>query len=285
MTGDAASISLVNGREIDLLSVYDRGLLYGDGLFETIAVRKAQPCFWDRHMARLTAGAGRLGITSPETGLLLAEVRRLLKNRDQAVLKIIITRGAGGRGYQASESLQPTRIVQVFPWRDYPERYATDGIRARICNLRLGNNPALAGIKHLNRLEQVLARQEWNDPGIMEGLMMDAGGYLVEGTMSNLFLVRDRTLITPDLSGCGVAGIMRGIILDLASQRNIASSIRMCSLDDLKEADEVFITNSLIGIWPVRQIEDWQYQPNNLSKKLLDMVYNATDHDFEEHAG
>jgi 4-amino-4-deoxychorismate lyase len=267
----------INGEPLDCIPCSDRGLLYGDGVFETLAVDNGSCRYWSRHMARLQAGCERLAIPDVAPELLAAEAEGLVAGIQQGVLKIIVTRGSGGRGYRVPVQAVPTRILQLHPWPDLAPSLAGSGVAARLCNTRLGNNPALAGIKHLNRLEQVLARQEWDDAGILEGLLMDAEGRLVEGTMSNLFLVRDGMLLTPGLQRCGVAGIMRSVILDLAVQQAVAT--RVCDLypADLAQADEVFLANSLVGIWPVTAVDEYRFRKGPLTQQLQTLLAVHTE--------
>ncbi|MEN8106843.1 MAG: aminodeoxychorismate lyase [Pseudomonadota bacterium] len=255
MTTNVTRPVLLNGEPMDCVSSMDRGLLYGDGVFETITVQQGRPRCWRRHMTRLQAGCQRLGITAPDIDILQSEASVLLAGVEQAVLKLIITRGTGGRGYRVTGKEHPTRIMQLHPLPDMPESHGKAGITVRLCSNRLSQNPALAGIKHLNRLEQVLARCEWDDPDIHEGLLCDTDGNLIEGTMSNLFLVTNGVIHTPDLSRCGVAGIMRTIVMEMAEQQGIPLKITILPLAMLEQADEVFVTNSLIGIWPVSRID------------------------------
>jgi len=263
---------VINGQAADGISSLDRGLLYGDGVFESIGVEAGQPRFWLRHLARLAAGCERLGIPQPEGERLLEESRLVISGVNRGVLKIIVTRGCTGRGYRPTNDAIPTRIIQLHPWPDDTGTCHGSGVRVRLCRQRLGHNPALAGIKHLNRLEQVLARGEWADPGIHEGLLLDGHGCLVEGTMSNLFLIRDRVLMTPDLSRCGVAGILRTVVMELAAKVPMPLQIRALGLDDLRGADEVFLTNSLIGIWPVIAVEDRPYRRGTLTCRLQELL-------------
>ena len=257
---------LINGTTIDCVASTDRGLLYGDGLFETIAVVNGSMRHWPRHLSRLQAGCDRLGIPAVDGAMLEGECQSLVGDADKAVLKVIVTRGSGGRGYRVPDKLVATRIVQLHDWPVFPSTCAERGISVRVCNTRLGHHPALAGIKHLNRLEQVLARQEWSDPDIMEGLLLDSAAYLIEGTMSNIFLVRDGALLTPDLHRCGVAGIMRTQILELADRLPIDVQIGPVEMKHLQEADEVFICNSLIGIWPVIAVDASGYKTSDYGK-------------------
>ena len=259
---------LVNGHAQDHIAVADRGLHYGDGLFETIAVNGGEPRLWERHWRRLSTGCQRLGIAQPDPEILWEETRRVCTGIDQGVFKIILTRGAGGRGYRPPQTGQATRIMATYPWPAYPEVNWQQGVAVRVCTTRLGRNPALAGTKHLNRLEQVLARSEWHDPHIAEGLMLDDHGHVIAGTMSNLFIVTAQGLRTPVLAACGVAGVMRSVIFDLAAELNIAWEEAPLRLEDLHRADEVFLTNALIGIWPVRRIEQRDYSVGSLTERL-----------------
>jgi 4-amino-4-deoxychorismate lyase len=269
--------AIINGRMTDCVASTDRGLLYGDGLFETIAVVGGEAGHWQQHLQRLRAGCARLGIEPVDELLLAEECRQLVDGVGKAVVKIIVTRGSGGRGYRVPARPAPTRILQLHDWPDFPLACARQGVAVRICDTRLGHNPRLAGIKHLNRLEQVLARQEWDDIGIMEGLLLDSESNLVEGTMSNLFLVRDGVLLTPDLQRCGVAGIMRSQLLERAGQISINAESCQLGMADLQAAEEVFICNSLIGIWPVISIDDRKYTRGTITSRLQDLLASGTD--------
>jgi len=247
---------LLNGQNVDSIDLLDRGLHYGDGLFETIAVINEQPLCWDKHLQRLLSGCARLKFGFNDAELLESEVVSICKNIDRAVLKITLTTGIGGRGYKRSSTeLKPTRLLAIHPWPDYPDNYSTQGIQAHLCSSRLGHNPGLAGIKHLNRLEQVLARNEWDDANTTEGLMLDIDDNVIEGTMSNLFVVYpDKKLITADVSLCGIQGIVRQYILDHCAELAYTSNVKKLSLDDVYSASEMFFCNSIAGIMPVRQL-------------------------------
>jgi len=247
---------LLNGQSADSIDLLDRGLHYGDGLFETIAVINEQPLCLDKHLQRLLSGCTRLKFDFNDAEILKSEIISICKNIDQAVLKITLTTGIGGRGYKRSSSeLKPTRLLAIHPWPEYPDNYSTQGIQAYLCSNRLGHNPGLAGIKHLNRLEQVLARNEWDDANTMEGLMLDIDDNVIAGTMSNLFVVYpDKKLITSDLSLCGIEGIVRQYILDHCAEFDYTSDVKKLSLDDVYSASEMFFCNSVAGIMPVRQL-------------------------------
>jgi len=244
---------LVNGAPADKISATERALQYGDGLFETIAVRGGQIEFVDRHFQRLQSGCERLALDFGDWTHLQAEVEMLSGQHPDAIIKIILSRGPGGRGYRFMPGQSMTRIVSAHALPDWPDDYADTGVRVRVCNIRLAIQPRLAGIKHLNRLEQVLARAEWQDE-FQEGLLLDYNGRLVEASMSNVFLVREDRVVTPMLRDCGVAGVMRSVVIDLAGQLGMQCSVDTMSADVLDEKIELFICNSLIGIWPVVEI-------------------------------
>jgi len=179
--------------------------------------------------------------------------------------------------YRPPAPALPRRILSLHPWPDHPAHWPQQGVNVRLCDTPLGANPRLAGLKHLNRLEQVLARAEWDDPDIAEGLMLDAAGGLVEGTMSNLFLVQGGRLRTPALEQCGVAGVMRGHVLALAEQGGIACEVTALGLADLRSADELFVCNSVIGIWPVRRVQGMEFMPGSVTRRLQQAIGDAVD--------
>lgn len=261
----------VNGEPCDTLSVGDRGLHYGDGLFETMAVVDGAIPFWPRHLERLKQGCSRLGIEGlADDSHLADELARLCAGQKKAVAKLVVTRGSGGRGYRPpSPQGPPTRIMTLSPWPDHVSRMGDQGATLRYCDTPVSRNPALAGIKHLNRLEQVLARQEWGSE-FDEGLMCDDHGLIIEGTMSNLFAVTEGAIMTPDLSQCGVAGIVRDWVMERARSMGVQLDIGGVDRHGLANVDEIFITNSIIGIAPVRRLAGRDYPKGTMTKKIMD---------------
>ena len=256
---------LINGKSATQIDALDRGLCYGDGLFETLAVLDGQPQLWPQHIHRLKTGCSRLNIVMPAEELLLQETLALCRMKgheeSRAVVKITLTRGQSGRGYRGHTQAACNRIIARFSWPDYPQHYAS-GIKLRWCDTRLGLNPALAGIKHLNRLEQVLARNEWSGDDVVEGLMLDQQGHVIEGTMSNLFIIKEGVLLTAAIDQSGVAGIIRQLICDDTISHGVPVIIRSLTKEQVISADEVFVCNSLIGIWPVQALLDESGQQN-----------------------
>ena len=246
--------SLINGNSSDAISLYDRGLQYGDGLFETIAVEDETLLCWDEHLERLQSGCCRLKIPIPNQETLTEEALSLTSTVDRGIIKIIITRGQGGRGYALPTNIDSTRILSLYPWPEYSFGNPDDGIKVRVCNYRYAHNSILAGIKHLNRLEQVLARSEWTDSSIAEGVVLDHEENVIEGTMSNIFYIKKDILYTPELSACGVEGIIRQKVITLATELDLDICINKISLKSLMDADEAFMCNSIIGVWPIKML-------------------------------
>lgn len=250
----------VNGVLDSAISPLDRGFAYGDGVFETCRYSQGSIPLWSYHRERLSHSAERLKIPLNEA-LLTQYLNAMLAylndaNITQAVVKITLTRGVGGRGYRLPDQVVPTYCIGIFPGSQLRTEPYCNGVAVRICDLRLSQVPALAGMKHLNRLEHILARAEWQDE-FAEGLLLDVQGRVVEATVSNLFIVKNNQLYTPDLSMTGVAGIMRKTIMEkLAPALELACHTVDMELDFLCTADEIFLCNSVYGIWPVSLLID-----------------------------
>ena len=224
----------------------DRGLAYGDGVFETILVHVGQPVWWEEHWQRLLLGARVLGIPGPNENVVLESCRELLAGESRCVLKIILTRGSGGRGYLPPENPDPHIILSIHP---APE-IIRDRIVLRWCETRLAQQPLLAGIKHLNRLEQVLARNEWRDPSIFDGLMCDQDGNVVCATAANVFVKLGGQWLTPQIDHAGIAGVARAWVLKQWPQVREARISR----PEAEQAEAVFICNAVRGILGVNRL-------------------------------
>lgn len=263
---------LINGIPGDLIPVTDRGLQYGDGLFETLAVIQGRPCQWHRHMARLSRGEEALGFPPSDKLQIEQEALTLCAGHDQGVLKIILTRGGGGRGYAPPDPCDPRRILTLHPWPDYPRTWYSQGMDIGFCHTRIGRNSQLAGHKHLNRLEQVLARKGCQDASLAECLMMDERDKVVCGTQSNLFMLQGDTLYTPDLSHSGVAGIVRELVIEEAEQLSMPLVIGDLDRRQLMNADAIFLTNSLLGLCPVATLDRQPFDPHKIPYALRHRV-------------
>jgi 4-amino-4-deoxychorismate lyase len=223
----------------------DRGLNYGDGVFETLRVHAGQPVRWDAHWARLTRGAGVLGFALPAEDAVLAEATSLFPAAADGVLKLVATRGSGGRGYAPPAAPEPRLLLSRHPL----PAPAPAEIVLRWCDTRLSVQPRLAGLKHLNRLEQVLARAEWDHPGIFEGLQLDTDDRVVGATAATLFARVGGEWRTPPVDRCGVAGTMRAWCLAELPAREAALTVA-----DVEGAETLFVCNAVRGILPVHRL-------------------------------
>lgn len=262
------TVWLVNGRSVGV-DPADRGLAYGDGLFETMAASDGRIRWLDLHLDRLEEGCRRLEIPAPARSLFAAEIDAHCPPHGRAVVKLIVTRGPGARGYLPAEPSVPTRVLAILEWPDFPPSYYRDGIKMRTCRLRLGENPVLAGLKHLCRLEQVLAQLELRGQGVQQGLLLDASGQVAGGTSSNLFVVSSGKLATPSLARCGIKGVMRRAVLEAAHALDLDAEEREIAAAEVHGADEVFVTNALFGLWPVTELDGRQLAFGPLTKRLM----------------
>ena len=239
---------------IDALPGDARGLAYGDGLFETMRVHHGAVRWWEAHMARLANGARRLRIVLPDIAAIEREARDLFADDGDGVLKLIVSRGGGGRGYAPTPDAAPLWRLSRHP---LPPPARTGGLVLRWCDTPLALQPALAGIKHCNRLEQILARGEWTDPAIDEGLLRSTEGDVVCATAANLFLLRDGRWSTPRLDRCGVAGVCRAWVLSetAAIETRVAPA-------DVESADAVVLGNAVRGILPVARLGARTWAPH-----------------------
>jgi len=256
------SVAYIGRERMEAVSIGNRGLNYGDGVFETMRVHRGVLPLWPRHLARLREGAGRLGIAMPDVDFVEACIDELVAGADAGVLKLLLTRGEGGRGYAPPLDAVPTWMLSLLPLP------APQGaLRLHACETRLAMQPALAGIKHCNRLEQVLGRAEAERAGCDEGLMRDMVGNPVCATSANLLVLRDGRWTTPPVDLCGVAGVLRGWLLD---QGLVA--LASLSMDDVESAQALALCNAVRGILPVRALgaREWPTHPAvaDLQKRL-----------------
>ncbi len=267
-----AICALVDGLPDETIPLDDRGLQYGHGMFETCRVVDGKIPLWSFHRARLSSTALRLRIPL-NIDSIDAEAARIVASQSDGVLKVLVTAGQGGRGYRG-DGLTARRVVSLFaaPPEIVDRRR---GATVRLCQMRLAPQPMLAGLKHLNRLEQVLARAEWNDSDIAEGLLCDIDGRLIEGTATNVFVVRAGRIVTPDLRRCGVAGVMRQVLLEQRPGIDVPIEVRDVALDELDDADECFLTNAVIGVWPIAGIVERDHaplRPGRISRSIIDAL-------------
>ena len=253
-------VIFVGERPVDAVPADDRGLAYGDGLFETMRSHRGELPWWEAHWARLAAGAARLGLPLPARAL-VREVASTLLDLGDGVLKLLVTRGVGTRGYAPAAGTEPTWVLSTHPLPGAPR---PGGLHLRWCETRLSHQPRLAGLKHCNRLEQVLARGEWPAPGepggdaFDEGLLLDVQGDVAGAIAANVFVSVDGRWCTPPVELCGVAGTCRAWLLNEAGaiERRLAPA-------DVESADAVVLCNAVRGILPVARLGARAWPPHD----------------------
>lgn len=268
---------LINGSFNASISPLDRGFAFGDGVFRTIKIQGGLPEHWPQHYQKLVADCAAINIVCPSAELLMSDLSQLFSvdadtEKLAAVAKIIITRGEGNRGYTPPAITAPMRVVLKSPMPEYPEARFSDGINLTVCETRLATQPKLAGIKSLNRLENVLARMEWASVDISadvaDGIMLDLQDNVIECTAANIFARFGDTLITPSLTQCGVAGVTRQRIIERARTFSLKSLIDSFDLKKLIAADEIIICSSLYGAWQVKMIQQYSIKTAGLAANI-----------------
>ena len=259
-------IVLINGAKQSKISIFNRNILFGDGLFETCVIENKKILFWVNHFARLNKGCGQLKISRVDESVWLSDVKKALSlcSYDRCVVKLILSRGESLRGYGFKDDIKPVRAVIVS---ELQKVTFNKSFCLEYCQSGYDSNPKLAGIKHCNRLEQVLARAGLKSD---EGIMLDENNNVISVTQGNIYAIHGNTLITPKLDKCGVEGTRRDVILDLAKLLGIKVKVDTLSVKELGQANEVFISNSIIGIQSISQIGDISFSENLITKKIKD---------------
>lgn len=270
-------VILIDGRFESSIGALDRGLAYGDGVFRTMRASAGRIHQWPRHYAKLLHDCARLAIPCPSEPLLLDDIRGLGVAERECVVKIIVTRGSAGRGYSPPLHCLPVRVVAAFPLPDIPADRGCLGITARWCRTQVSVQPALAGVKHLNRLDSVLARSEWADGEIDEGLMLDDAGRVIQGTMSNVFIIEGDRLATPVLDRAGVAGVQRDRLIAIARRSGLDCREERISPERVLAADQVLLTNSVIGMWWIARLDARCWPRLEITTSLLEHVLQTQD--------
>ncbi len=273
-------ISLINGKFQNTISVLDRGLAYGDGFFETMLwdsygknEEKIGVEFWNRHLKRINKGCKLMKINIPvEKEILNQRNKILLKSKangiNSGLLKLIITRGVGGRGYRFEKNMKANLIFLSFEKPQLEFKNYESGVRVRVCKTKLSINDNLSGLKHLNRLDSVLARSEWEDDSF-EGIFVDAKKNIIEGTMTNVFFIKKSVLITPKILDSGISGVMRQVVIDKGKRFFDEVIEKKINLNELKKFDQMFLTNSVLKILPVKLFNNYKY---SIKKNQTDLM-------------
>lgn len=259
MSGDGTLFLRVDGVDVEpgaaSVMASDRAFGYGDGVFRTVRLVEGRVAAWSRHVQKLQADLSRLGLPPVDIGRVEADLMALGGRHPDCVARITVSAGLSARGYRRTADAPLVTSVRATAVPAWPAGVVQAGIDLYLCRLRLADQPALAGVKHLNRLEQVLARAEWDDDRIAEGLTLDSAGHAICGTMSNLFIVEGDRLATPDLARCGVEGVQRARILDWARQRGLAVAVEPLPVARVQAADSLVVCNSVIGAWWVHRFQ------------------------------
>lgn len=264
--------TLINGQPAEQVLISERALHYGDGLFETISCRAGRPRWLPLHLERLNRGCERLHLPFADAGALRQEIDTLAAGQERCLVKVIVSRGpATRRGYRPSGQEQPTRIVTRYDWPAAAAR-ASSGFHVGVARSTLGVNPLLAGIKHLNRLEQVLAQVECEEMGVDEVLMLSATGHLISGSMSNVFFANESGLFTPALNACGVAGVMRRLVFEAAATLGTTVRVRPVLPAELDGVREAFVTNVRWGIQPVHVLNGRTLTRTDFANSLRGLI-------------
>jgi len=273
---------LINGQKTERIDAIDRAIAYGDGLFSTFKLEFGKVVRWDLHLKRFKKGAEKLFFPKVDWCLLESEVTSLaltVADKPQAVLKVILSRGVGGRGYS---SLGCHDVVRIISLHDFPAVYPkwqTEGIEVIACDYQLSNNKTLAGLKTLNRLEQVLIKREIESKNAIDGIVCDQNGVVIEACAANVFCYKQGVWLTPCLDLAGVKGVMRESILQAAKKSKIVIQEVNLRPDDLLLADALCLTNSLMGIVPVNQYQQKYYNQNKMKiiEELKQLVMGSNN--------
>jgi 4-amino-4-deoxychorismate lyase len=276
---------MINGVAADHLLIHDRAIHYGDGLFETMLCSDNKLYFWQQHYQRLSASAKKLKIPCPDEHWLLKDINELATDNaaaEHCVIKVILSRGAGERGYRFTRGVPANRIVLFSALDASHSSILSQALlegELYICDQQVSINESLAGLKHLNRLENVLARNEWDDKAanFIDGLMFNADQEVIEGTMSNLFAIRDNQVFTPALDRSGVRGVMRDVIMQKVTENKLPFMEKRLTIEDLLAMDELFITNSLIGMKRVTKLGDKIYKEAAVTELLFNALLDCKE--------
>lgn len=281
-------ISLINGKFSKTVSVLDRGLSYGDGLFETMAWSHTKYNnfvgveFWSRHLERLKTSCSRMKIKIPKKMVFDKYKIKILKKSlsmglKEGILKIIITRGVGGRGYKFEKDIAPTVILLSFPKVRVENKFLDKGVNLKFCKSPIFINRQLAGIKHLNRIDSVMARSEWQSKKFFDGVLLDESENIIDGTMTNIFFSKNNILYTPHLNKCGINGIMRQVVIEKAVMFFDDIQEIIINRKDFMLYSEMFITNSIIKVLPVKRLDQKNFKISKSTRKLIGYFQEITN--------
>ncbi|HHF0504376.1 TPA: aminodeoxychorismate lyase [Vibrio antiquarius] len=244
----------VNGVPQTHVELGDRSFQYGDGGFTTILTQNGELVYWQEHIERMKSCLDVLKISSPDWQVVRDWASNAALSDAQAGVKIHVSRGIGGRGYSPNDIEGPIVTISNFAFPSHYSSWQEKGVDLGVCETRLGVQPLLAGHKHNNRLEQILAKAEIDDTEFADAITLNVQNHVIETTMANLFWVKGNKVFTPELTLSGVAGVMRRKVLELLKVSHIEVIEGRFILPDLLSADEAFMCNSILGVAPIRSI-------------------------------
>ena len=268
-------VILIDGKKQSKASIFNRNTQFGDGLFETCLVENKKLLFWSNHFERMKLGCDRLKISMIDETLWLSDIKKAfsLMKIDNCIVKLVLSRGESLRGYSYKYNIRPIRITIVS---ELKKNNQDKGFSLEFCNSGYNSNPKLAGIKHCNRLEQVIARAGIK---VDDGIMLDENENVVSVTQGNIFCIQGNRLITPNLDKCGIEGTRRAVILKIAVDLGFDINIKNLSVAELLRSDEVFISNSIQGVGPVNQIEDFVYSKHKITEIISETLKEKSTED------
>lgn len=266
----------INGVESETLPINDRSTQYGDGFFTTMKVENGEICLWPFHLNRLKTTAKRLMMTAPNWQKLEEHVYSIARDLPLGGIKVLISRGAGGRGYSPEGCVTTQVIVSDFQYPSHYKRWQENGIELGVSTIKLGlSSPHLAGMKHLNRLEQVLIKDEIAKTEVTDVVVLDLNNKVIETSIGNIFWIKDGRIFTPDLSFSGIEGVMKKHLQQLIEESQLELNEVSVELCELENADEVFITNSLFEIVPINAIVNTKFTQHKFTHRFQEKLYSC----------
>ena len=264
---------LINGNSSEIINPFDRGLSYGDGIFRTFLVKNGCPINWGMHYKKLKVDAEIFKINVPTQRKLLLDIKKLFNTDKAYICKIIITRGTSNQGYQYKQNIKSTRIVLKINYKKINKVFYLNGVRLQVCNTRVSHNEIYAGAKHLNRMDNILAKAELSN-SVFDGVMLDKDDLINECVSSNIFARYGKSIISPIQNNAGVSGVCQQIVIKNTSPLGFKFKYQNINLEKLKKADEVIITNSVFGALYVNQIEEKKWKEGLFAPLIKDFIVN-----------
>jgi 4-amino-4-deoxychorismate lyase len=263
----------VDGVQSEAIALGDRALHYGDAVFTTIRVHQHRPCWIDAHLQRLQHSCRALRFPEPEWTQLGAQIERAAAIEAACVVKVLLSRGEGARGY-AVQGARGRSVVMAYALPAMDETTYTGGVQLRFADWVLSEQPALAGLKHANRLEQVMARSEWSDAAIYDALLCNVSGEVIAATSANVFARFGNEVVTPALDRAGVAGVCRQQVFQ-SPPPGFSVTVAALPRAKLLGADELFLSNVVRGIVPVRALGDHRFASMAVARLLMRALHPA----------